>query len=425
MNKILNLSSKYITSNVRITLKNTFYITLSEIVVKVISFLWIIFLARNLIIAEYGTYSYVNSFILIFALLPDLGTGLIIVREIAKNPKKSPEIIGNAAFINLGLSFLTFLLVIIIALVLGVSEEIKTLIIIASFTLFFSILRSLGIFFFEGTERMKYSALLNTINTFLLIFGGFMGLTLGYGLTGIFIGMLIGTLLSLVITWFLTSRFITPVFRIDPELIKYLLKSGIPLGLAGLASIIYLRIDTIIIGQLLGQESVGIYNVATPFVIATIQIIYVPFVIAVFPVLTRLYNKNNKSFTNGVVKSIFFISLITLPITILIFYLSSYFIPFIFDDKYNQSIPILKILILYVPFISLSAFFYKVLIIMNKQLIYLYISIFGVIISVFLNLNLIPKFHLMGAAYSSVITQIILFITFSIAVYYYLKKENV
>lgn len=412
MKQIKDLYRLYFTINVKKTLKNTFYISLSEIFIKIISFLWIIYLARNLIIADYGTYSYVNTFIVVFALLPDLGTGLIIIREIARNPKKANLIIGNAFYINFGLSLLTFVLIVFASFVLGVSYEIKILLLLASFTLFFSIIRSLGIFYFEGTEKMKHSAFLNSVNSLFLILGGLFGYSLGYGLEGIFFGMLLGTIISLIVTWLTTSRFIIPKFKFDPVWIRFLLKSGIPLGLAGLASVIYLRVDTIIIGQLLGQKAVGIYSAATPLVIALSQLIIIPFMISVYPVLTRLFKSNYKSFKNGIFKATLLILIITLPVTFFAYFLSGEIISILFNGKYDDSIPILKTLVLFIPFIAMISLLYRIIIILGKQIYYLYVSIFGVIISVTLTSIMVTNLGLIGAAISQVITQITIFLIF-------------
>ena len=76
-------------NNFRLVFKNTFFLTLSELFLKVVGVIWVIFLAHSLTIAEYGKYTLVNSFVGIFAFLPDLGIGLIVIREIAKNRKKA------------------------------------------------------------------------------------------------------------------------------------------------------------------------------------------------------------------------------------------------------------------------------------------------------------------------------------------------
>lgn len=43
---------------------------------------------------------------------------------------------------------------------------------------------------------------------------------------------------------------------------RYLLKVGLPLAVSGLSIVIYTRIDQIMIGNYLGEHSVGLYSAA-------------------------------------------------------------------------------------------------------------------------------------------------------------------
>lgn len=408
-------------NNFNIVAKNTLFLTVSEIFLKSIGFFWVVFLAHSLSVDHYGRYSFVNSFIAIFSFLPDLGVGLIVIREIAKKREKAHIYLGNSFILNGFLALLTFLLILLTLLVSDYPSQTRMLIIIASITLFISTLRSVGIFFFDGIEKMQYSALLNSLNTLLIISFAVLSVILGFGLTGIFLGMLLGTIISLITTWtILIKKFVLPKFSLDFFLIKHLLWEGLPLGLAAFSSLIYTKIDTIILAHFLGERSVGIYNAATPFVFSLIQLLNVPFAIAVYPAFSRLEKEDNGRFMKALKKSLVFVASWSFPLAFLVSFLSPLIIPIVFGAKYDNAIPVLSILIFFVPFASLSAILYKVLIILNKQKIYLFISIAGAVINVILNFILIPKFFIFGAAYASVSTQLILFIIYISVVRKYL-----
>lgn len=410
-------------NNFKIVAKNTLFLTLSEFFLKFIGVLWIVFLAHSFSISEYGRYSFVNSFIAIFSFLPDLGVGIIVIREIARNKEKADLYLGNSLILNTSFAFIALIVIFITSFFLGQSPQTRALIFIASLTLFISTVRSVAIFFFDGMEKMHLSALLNSLNTvLLLIFAAIFGFILGLGIKGVFIGMLFGTILSLFITWFIVlQRFILPKVIVNKKIMKHLFLEGLPLGIASFSFMVYTRIDSVILGNLLGNTSVGIYNSATPFAFSLIQLLNVPFVVAVFPALSRIEKENKQRFQKVLKRSVFFIIAWSLPISILISLFSPIFIPFIFGKKYEAAIPVLKILIFFVPFASLSAFLYKVLIILNKQMLYLYISIAGALINVIFNFYLIPKYLIIGAAYASVGTQVFLFIVYFMVVFKLVK----
>lgn len=391
----------------------------------VLGLVWVIFLARNLSVELFGTYNLVNAFISVFSFLPDLGVGIIVTREIAKNKKKADIFLGSSFFLNVSLAVITFLVILITSHILKYEILTQNLILIASFTLFFSTVRSVGIFYFDGMEKMNFSAVLNSLNTvFLIVFAAILYLK-GFGLYGIFFGMLCGTIISLIITWSMTLKYITPKFVLHFQDIKQLLYEGFPLGLAAFSALIYTKIDSVMLAQYLGAKSVGIYSSATPFVQGLIGLLNVPFIVAVFPALSRLSVLDKDRLIAGIKKSLLIIALWSIPASILVSLSAFYIIPLIFGSKYNQAIPILQVLIFFVPFASLSALLYKVLIIFNKQYIYLLISIIGALVNIILNLYLIPKYAIYGAVYASLFTQVILFILYTLLVIKYCRDFTI
>lgn len=403
--------------------RNTLYLTVSEIVLKIVGILWIIFLARAFSVATYGEYNFITAYIAIFSFLPDFGVGLIVIREIARDPKHAPEYIGNSFILNGILALVTFIVIAASGVVFGVSGSLYPLLIISAITLLLSTLRSVAIFYFDGTEKMQYSAILNTLNTILLVVCAVAGVVLGFGLYGIFVGMLVGTVISLGISWATVVSFVKPQFIIDKKTILFYLKQGAPLGLAAFAALIYTHIDVLILSKYLGNTAVGTYSAATPFAFAMIQLLNVPFMVAVYPALARVEKENGPRFVRGILKSLGVIMLWSVPTSIVISILSPVIIPLIFGSRYDNAIPILQVLIYFVPFAALSALLYKVLIILKKPRDYLIISLVGAVINFLLNILLIQKFDIFGAVWATILTQAALLIVYSLVVLWRIKKR--
>lgn len=410
MEKILSFITKQ--NNTGTVVRNTFYLTVSEFFLKVLGVFWIVYLAHSVSIPEYGIYNYVTATIAIFSFLPDFGVGLIVIREIAKNPKKSPFYLSNSLFLNGILAIVTFIAILIFALISRAGTVVFGLIFIASCTLFLSTMRSVAIFYFDGREKMQYSAFLNSLNSFLLISFASLGVYLGYGLMGVFCGMLFATVISLVVSWKFLFKFVRLEYEFDRKTIIYYLKQGAPLGLAAFAALVYTHVDVLVLAKLLGNKSVGIYSSATPFAFALIQLLNVPFVVAVYPALARIEGEDRKRFELGILKSLGIILLWSVPSTFFISLTAPLLIPLIFGHKYDQGIPVLQALIYFVPLLSLSAFLYKVLIILKKQKDYLFISILAAVINIILNFIFISKFGLFGAVWSTILTQLILLLIY-------------
>jgi O-antigen/teichoic acid export membrane protein len=403
-------------NNFRNVAKNTSYLIASEFVLKVLGTLWVIFLANKLSVELYGRYNFVNAFIGLFAFVPDLGVGLIVIRDIAKNHLKAPEFIGNALVLNSFFAFITLALIIIVTSLLGYPPETRLLLFIASVTLFISVHRSAGILFFEGTEQFLKSSTLNVINTCLLLLGGVIGYFAQHSLVALFVGMLLGTIISTGVTWFFVLRHMLPVFSKNLSAKKYLLLQGLPLGIAALSYTVYTKIDAVLLGSMLGEAAVGIYTSTTPFVVALIQLLNVPFMGAIYPALSRI-STHPKRFNTAVYKALLVISAWSFPVAIGVALFAHLVIPLIFGEKYADAIPVLRIVIFSVPFMSLSALLYKVLILQKRQRLYLYISLLGAGINILLNMFFIPLWSYYGAAVAGLLTQILLFIIYFVVVF--------
>src|SRR3989304_6624581 len=111
-------------NNFQLVFKNTTFLILSEIFIKVIGFFYFIFLARNLSIDIFGRYNLVASFMIIFSFLPDIGIGLVVVREIAKKNYDRALLLGNTFIISTTMSTVTIIAIVSVGLFVGFSSEV-------------------------------------------------------------------------------------------------------------------------------------------------------------------------------------------------------------------------------------------------------------------------------------------------------------
>lgn len=407
-------------NNFQRVFRNTTFLVLSEIFIKIIGFIYFVFLARNLSIEVFGRYNLITSTMVIFSFLPDIGIGLVTVREIAKKNHNTASLLGNTFILTTAMSIIAIITVIVFGMFASFSSEVMLLLFISSLGLLFSQIRSVPLFYFDGVERMGYSAILKGLNTLLLIIFGIAGFALGFGLLGIITGFLIGGIISLVITWILFfAKKIKISLKFDKKISKHLISQGLPLGIAAFSALIYTNIDSVMLERMLSEKALGIYSSANKFGPTLIQLLNVPFMVAVYPALSRLSKDSGVRFQKAIMKSAAAIFIWSVPASIAVALFAG-IIPIIFGERYAQAIPILRVLIFFVPFASLSALLYKTLIVVNKQNWYLLVSIVGAVVNIALNLVLIPRMFIMGAAVASLGTQAILFI-----IYVFLVKRYI
>ena len=135
-------------NNFQRVFRNTSFLFISEIFIKIIGLFYFIFLARSLSIDVFGRYNLVTSVVTIFSFLPDLGIGLVIIREIAKKKYDIESLLGNALIFMSVMSVVTIIILMAFGKFLGFTGEVMFLLFISSLTLLVSQIRSIPLFYF-------------------------------------------------------------------------------------------------------------------------------------------------------------------------------------------------------------------------------------------------------------------------------------
>ncbi|NLF44280.1 MAG: flippase, partial [Bacteroidales bacterium] len=184
---------------------------------------------------------------------------------------------------------------------------------------------------------------------------------------------------------------------------KNLLADSWPLILSSLMVIIYMRIDQIMIKQMLNSEAVGQYAAAVKvseiwnFVPVLIVNSLFPAIISAKKISESLYYQRLQQLYT----LLFWISVcFALPITLL----SKSLINILFGHKYMEAASILVIHVWTGVFISFSAASARWYILEGLSVVQFYRQLFGAIICIFLNFLLIPPMGTIGAAVSTLIS---------------------
>ncbi|MFH1097492.1 MAG: oligosaccharide flippase family protein [Candidatus Desantisbacteria bacterium] len=143
--------------------KNIFFKFSGEIVVRVLSLLFITYLIRTLSVSEYGRFNYALSFTTMFAFLIDLGVGVILMREVAKNKEAAPKYFGNILILKLISSIITYFLIIFSIHLLSHDKTTIFLTYIFGLWLIGQCLIEFQTAFFIAFEQLKFEAIVNTI----------------------------------------------------------------------------------------------------------------------------------------------------------------------------------------------------------------------------------------------------------------------
>lgn len=401
--------------------KNTFWLMLAEGISKGLMFFLTILIARYLGAEGYGVFSFVFAFVALFAVIADFGLSTLTIREVARDKSLAKKYIDNIAVIKLILGVITFILIIIAAQFLNKTPEVRTLIylagiwiIIQNFTQFFQSI-------FRAFEKMQYEALSKIIYSCLLFGIAFFAIWQNLEIKAIIQSYIYASLIAFIFTLILIRKNFTKFWtKIDFDFWKGLLKEAWPFLLSSIFFMVYFKIDTVMLGMLSTNKEVGIYNAAY-IIYAGIFILPEIITISFFPKMSETYKKNREIF-----KKIFFnfrntLIILSLPLFALLFFWNNLIINFFYNQEYQGSILILKILSIILLFRLFTYSYGWFLTSTDEQKQKVKSQGICALVNIILNYFLIIKYHAIGAAVATLITELVLL---NFYYFYFRKKWN-
>jgi len=185
-----------------------------------------------------------------------------------------------------------------------------------------------------------------------------------------------------------------------------LLKDSWPMILSGAAIMIYIKIDQVMIKEMLNLNAVGQYAVA-----ARISEVwyFIPVVLATsfFPAIINAKKKNEKLYNSRLQKLYDIMVWMAVVIAIPISFLSDWLVEILYGHQYNEAGNVLMIHIWSGVFVFLGVASTKWLICENLQIFSTMNTIIGAVINISLNYILIPKFGIAGSAWATIISYCI------------------
>lgn len=412
-------------STARKILSNTFIQITGKIFGALISVAIVKLITNFLSVEGYGQYVSIFEFLAFFGIAADLGLFTIAVREMAKDESKTEFIIGNVLSLRFILSIVTMSLATLAAFLIPQYDGtfIPVGVAIASLSVFLSLMYGTVSSVLQVNLKMQYPTVALIVGKVISL--AYMLYVAYYAFTepsaeafyqllwaGIF-----GNLVMFLITYYYASKYAKIWFRFDFDYWRQTIWKALPYGIALILNMVYFRIDSILLLLMKGPEEVGIYGVPMR-ILDILSIIPVYFMNSVLPILTRQLKDSAEKAASTIQHSFDFLVAMAMPIVVGAQVLAY---PFIFivsspeflsrvDEGFYGSDVAMQLLVFAMFFSFLSSVFSFTLIAIGYQGKLLYISAVGAVFNILANLVVIPTWGFRGAAFTSVLSEIIIVI---------------
>lgn len=395
--------------------KNMGWMFIGRIFILVIAFFLNTYVARYLGPANYGLLNYTFSFVGLFSFLASLGIDAVLNREIIKDHDRKDQIIGTSFFLKFTGSLLAIAAIIITAFLTTKEPILLGLISMYSFVFIFN---AFGVIdtYFQSQAKSKYSTIVmmfaGVVSTILKI----VVIALGAGVIWLVAIYTLESILSTLgmIYFFLSQGHSFRKWRFDVGIAKKILGDSWPLIFSSIAVMIYMDIDQIMIKNMMSNEALGIYSVAVKLSEAWY---FIPGVIvgSLIPAIVNAKKVSKELYEKRLIKLYSLIFWLSSGIAAITTIFAHFIINLLFGIKFIGATTSLQIYVWAGVAVSLGFVLGQYLLAENYTRISAVTTILGAAMNVLLNLLLIPKFGINGAAVATVISYTIA--TFSILIF--------
>jgi len=362
--------------------------------------------ARYLGPEKYGLWNFAIAFTMIFGTFATLGLDSILVRELVRTPYRENELMGTVFVLRISGSLIAFLFAMGVFGLMRRGDGISLCLVALSAGGF--IFQSWGVIdlFFQSKIQSKYAVyaahgafvLTSVFKIFLVVFSAPLVAFAVAGLTEFIL-----TAIFLIIAYMKTTHNLRNwVYR--HGVAKELLADSWPLVLAGIAVTLYMRIDQIMVGQILDNHAVGLYS-------AAVRInelwYYVPMTVvsSIFPILVTSKKQDDMLYANRlrwVFKLMVWVSIGVALVTTLA---STLIIKVMFGDSFKMASKVLSIHAWSGVFGALGMVGGMWYTAENLQKYTFYRTLMGCGMNIVFNLYLIPSMGINGAAIATIVSQ--------------------
>ena len=381
---------------------NTGWLVSDRIMRMGVGLLVSVWLARYLGPGQYGLLSYAMAFVMLFSSVAMLGLDEIGVREMVRDPSRRDDILGTSFFLMLCSGAVVFGLAMGTILLLRPADSVsRWLVGILAAGIILQAFDAID-FWFQAQVQSKYTVIakgvaylvLSAFKIILILLEAPLVAFAWAGLAELAVGAA-----GLVIVYQVRGHRVK-AWHAGVATARKLLKDSWPLIFSAIVTMVYLRIDQVMLGEMVGSEEVGVYAAAVRIAEAWY---FIPVAVcsSVFPGIVEagtvseelLYEQLQKLYN----LMAFFGYAVAIPLT----FLSGWLVELLFGAAYAKAGPLLAVLIWAGLFINLVTAKNIFLISRNWNRLHLVSMSLGCLMNVVLNYFLIPVYGAMGAVFAS------------------------
>jgi O-antigen/teichoic acid export membrane protein len=388
--------------------RNATAIAVARILSNGALFAWQLALGRLLGVFDFGVYGTVGALFAVGVPIASFSMGMIVIRDVARDPDRAGRYLSATLLLQTSLALLAYLGMNAAALALGYSDTIRVFVALAGISLFIDLTGNMCFDQLIARERMIVTSAVDVGHIILRIALAGLLLLAGFGLLGVYAATIFSGIVRSATLWTALHRTgARPAFPLDRDVAKLLLLNSAPLAMSAFLSLAYQHADKLMTTSLIGETGTGYLTAAFVVIYGVIELLSTTILIATYPLMSRVYDSVGGDDLFGFIvgKLAFFTLIVSLPLSLtLTIFATDITVP-LFGADFRPTADVLRVLIWYALVTMVANVFAQGFMVQNQQRRLLAIRATGLGLNIILNLLLITRIGVIGAAVASVLAE--------------------
>jgi O-antigen/teichoic acid export membrane protein len=395
-----------------------FGLMFARLISPLVSFSIIVMVARIWGQETLGEYNTIWVWLTLFQFFSVFGLGDYISREVGSNHNHAAKYQTHGLFIGLLFSLICIVIMIGGAILFKYPEDVKHGIMIASIILPFYTCTMICQAVFTAVQKIKYIGFACIVENALFLLMGAAVIIKGYGLINLVLSLVLARILGSGLNFLIAYKYIVRLdFKIDWKYCWKFLTTVTVFGVTGVASLIFLRIDVVILSKMTDMITVGLYSSASKLTEFCL-ILPLNFYALILPIAARGYQNFRESVHRKIetyTRQLFILVFLVFGFG---FFFAEMILRLFYGKPFAEANWILRILMLAFLVTSADTVLSMSSLAAGYQKIVMIIAIVRAVVNIVLNFIFIPSWGAVGAALATLFS---ISLSFAILQYFVTK----
>lgn len=216
-------------------------------------------------------------------------------------------------------------------------------------------------------------------------------------------GMIVTAMVELIISFWLIKP--TPKFVFEKQKVMKVINRGKWVTGAGLFNYLFLNLDDILVGRMLGTTPLGIYQQSYKVSSLPVTEVGEVFNRVTFPVYSTI-EEDHERLKRAFLKTLSVITLFVVPFGVFVYFFPELIVKILLGRGWEEAVPVLKVLAVFGVLKAVSNSFFSLFLALKKQEVVTLITFISIVVMSLTIFPLIQKYGIVGAAFSTIIATL-------------------